>query len=88
MTSEPADLRFVRRERTLWRLCGLSVLTQAIDGGIESASTELTGWAARVWVALDEPATLDEVCARLGATLAAVEPAIHSLLEGGHVQLR
>lgn len=71
----------------VWRLYGHSVLTQAIDGNPGDASSELTGWAALVWVALDEPATLDDLCGRLDAVPADVVSALDSMLASLHVQL-
>lgn len=83
---EPSVL--MRSPRTLWRICGHSVLTQGIDGDLRAASAELSGWAARVWVALDEPATLEELIDRLEAEHGDVAAAVETLLASGHVQAR
>ena len=77
-----------RASRIVWRVANGVVLTQSVDGGPDAGASELTGWAAMVWVALDEPATRDELMTRLETTVAEVDHAVAALLASGHLQTR
>ena len=79
MNGVPDAAVYQRATRVVWRLVGASVLTQTLDGDPHDAASELTGWAARVWVALDEPAGVDELCERLGCGWAEIEGAVRQL---------
>ena len=77
-----------RASRIVWRVANGVVLTQSVDGGTDVGASELTGWAAMVWVALDEPATRGELMARLETTVPEVDEAVAALLASAHVQTR
>ena len=88
MNGVPDAAVYQRATRVVWRLVGASVLTQTLDGDPHDAASELTGWAARVWVALDEPAGADELCERLESHDPYIQNAVQRLLTGGLIEMR
>lgn len=88
MSGVPDECVYRRAPRIVWRLVGESVLTQFIDGHPEQAATELTGWAAFVWVALDEPAPFGVLRERLDARGADIDEALGQLVAAGIVLAR
>jgi hypothetical protein len=56
---------FTRVADVLWRTAGDSVLLHRIHATPDTAAFQLSGRAACIWVALDEPGTIDDIVARL-----------------------
>lgn len=73
----------VRAPRTLFRVTAERVVVRRVGG----ESAELTGAAALAWVAADEPATLDELAARIAELdlqpLFGLADAVRTLVDGG-----
>lgn len=88
MSGVPDASVYRRAPRLVWRLVGASVLTHAIDGHPQNATAELTGWAARVWVALDEPADIDELHHRLELRAPEIDDAVRQMVAAGLVHAR
>ena len=80
MNGVERTVELMRADRIVWRVANGVVLNQSVDGGPDAGASELTGWAAMVWVALDEPATRDELMTRLETTVAEVDHAVEILL--------
>lgn len=57
--------RHVRADHVVWRCGPDRVLLRNLDDRVDRVCTELFGAAALVWLALDEPATDDELSSRL-----------------------
>lgn len=59
------DLVMRRADGVVWRCGPDRVITLRVGDRSEQAANELFGTAAMVWLALDEPATSDQLGARL-----------------------
>ena len=57
--------RFSRPENVVWRLAPDRVLVRRVGDLSDDGCADLIGFAAAVWVGLDEPASLTELRARL-----------------------
>ena len=57
--------RFSRPDDVVWRLASDRVLVRRVGDLTDDGCADLIGYAAAVWVALDEPASLPELSARL-----------------------
>ena len=57
--------RFRRPGDVVWRLASDRVLVRRVGDLTDDGCADLIGFAAAVWVALDEPASLPELGARL-----------------------
>ena len=88
MNGVERTVELMRADRIVWRVADGAVLTQSVDGGPDAGASELTGWAAMVWVALDEPASRDELMVRLETSAPEVDHAVAALLASGHLQTR
>jgi hypothetical protein len=76
ITNAASAARFRRPECVVWRLASDRVLVRRIGDLTDDGCADLIGFAAAVWVALDEPASLPELSARLadaGIDTAAVD---------------
>lgn len=87
MQPDGAD-RWARAPRVLWRLAPDRVLVRIVGGD----GLDLTGLAALVWVALDEPRRLDALCDELStvdstATTDAVVAIITDLVDRGLLEV-
>lgn len=76
----------------VWRLGPDRVIACHVSSGADDAGADLTGTAALVWVALDEPGTVDELGGRLrdanlATTNAQVAEAVNELLAAGWLRL-
>lgn len=90
MSEEPAQARYRRSQRLLWRVLPGMVLTQRIDGDPGAGVVELTGMAAMAWAVLDEPAGAGEIAQALeigddSAMQQALVEALAQLVEAGLV---
>ena len=56
---------YQRESGVVWRLGVDRVLVRRVGAAPEGAASELFGAVALLWIALDEPATLDEIGSRL-----------------------
>ena len=65
ITNAASAARFRRPECVVWRLASDRVLVRRIGDLTDDGCADLIGFAAAVWVALDEPASLGELSARL-----------------------
>ncbi|MGB9345919.1 MAG: hypothetical protein WCA90_07780 [Ilumatobacteraceae bacterium] len=67
--TDPPDMastaRFSRSDDVVWRLASDRVLVRRVGDLTDDGCADLIGYAAAVWVALDEPASLPELSARL-----------------------
>jgi DNA-binding transcriptional ArsR family regulator len=61
-----STVRFARVPGVVWRLAPDRVLVRVVGGRIDGAR-DLLGGAVLVWLALDEPRTVDDLSAQLGA---------------------
>ena len=57
--------RFSRPADVVWRLASDRVLVRRVGDLTDDGCADLIGYVAAVWVALDEPASLPELSARL-----------------------
>ena len=64
--------RYSRAHDVVWRSGPDRVLLQHVDGPPETAALDLVGDVAYVWLAIDEPATRDELTERLAEADVAV----------------
>ena len=60
-------VRYVRARRVLWRLAADEVVMRRVGEPAERAEAQMKGVAAAVWLVLDEPRSLLELEAELGA---------------------
>jgi len=79
-----SDPTYSRRTDLVWRSGPDRILLHRVDGPAETASTELSGPVAFVWLALDEPATVEQLISRLAEadiTVADLEDDLTQLVE-------
>lgn len=82
------EKQFVRAQRVVWRVLRDRVMVHRVDASPDSASTDLIGPVALVWLALDEPASMAEVTTRLAeesVEVADVEAELGRLVAAGLV---
>jgi hypothetical protein len=65
VTDAASAARFSRPVGVVWRLAADRVLVRRVGDLTDEGCADLIGFAAAVWVALDEPASLAELGARL-----------------------
>lgn len=65
ITNTATTARFARPENVVWRLAPDRVLVRRVGDLTDDGCADLIGFAAAVWVGLDEPASLAELTARL-----------------------
>ena len=58
---------YARVADTVWRLAADRVIVRHASIDADDTGVDVTGLAALVWVALDEPASVDELAVRLAA---------------------
>ena len=80
---------YARAANVVWRLGPDRVMVRLVGGGDEGAS-DLFGSAAIAWVALDEPATPEELAGRVADADTVLDPgelteAVESLVAAGLV---
>lgn len=76
---------FARVPDALWRVGPDAVLVRRVTDHLGEA-LDLAGGAALVWLALDEPRTVDSLASVLDASPAAVIEAVHMLHDHGLVE--
>ena len=85
-----SDATYERRSDVVWRIAPDRVIVLPVEAG--AGASDLTGVAAAVFAALDEPATVVEVVRRLGEAGLHVDPgdgvdgALAALVEAGLVR--
>jgi hypothetical protein len=63
--TEVSDIVYSRAPDVVWRVGPDRVLVRRIGEHGENAAVDLLGEAAFIWIALDEPGTLQQLCRRL-----------------------
>ena len=81
--------RYRRGRDVVWRSGPDRVLLQHVDRPAETAATDLLGDVAVVWLALDTPATRDELAERLAdadVTVGDLDGDLRYLLDHGAIE--
>jgi hypothetical protein len=80
--SGPTSTRYTRADDLVWRLARDRVLVRRVGDHGDTAASDLIGAAAVVWVAAEEPLTLEELATETELDSATLTDSIALLVEG------
>lgn len=76
----PDDTRYVQAPDLVWRVTSDRVLLRRVGDHTEHAAADVVGAGALVWLAADQPATIDELADELDLTVEMVVDAVDQLV--------